>query len=235
MNKKFTLIQIGIVLFLGMVLVSYAFCDNFEKKRALMIKDQIKARDIKDSKVIDAMAKVSRHEFVPAKWRNLAYEDMSLPLGFKQTISQPYVIALMIELLALKGDEKILEIGTGSGYQAAILAEIVPEVYSIEIIPKLANLSKQRLELLGYKNIKVLCSDGYYGLQSEAPYDGIIVTCGAQDVPPALIRQLKEGGRMVIPVGEGHQKLLFITKRKGKIITKFITDVSAVPVLGETR
>lgn len=197
-----------------------------------MIDEQIKARGIKDVKVIYAMSKVPRHKFVPFVWRFLAYSDRPLPIGKGQTVSQPYIVALMTELLELKGTEKVLEIGTGSGYQAAILREIVPDVYTIEIIPKLAKTAEKRLKELGYKDIRVKCGDGYYGWHENAPFDGIIVTCGAGHIPPALIEQLSPGGRMVIPVGKGWQKLLLVRKRHGKVTSEFVTDVIFVPLLG---
>lgn len=197
-----------------------------------MVETQIKARGIKDEKVLSAMIKVPRHEFVPKAWRFLAYADRPLPIGEGQTISQPYIVALMTELLELKGTEKVLEIGTGSGYQAAILAEIVPEVYTIEIIPELASSADERLKRLGYKNIFVKTGDGYYGWPEKAPFDAIIVTCGAGHIPPALVEQLSEGGRMVIPVGKGWQKLLLVKKKDGKITEEFVTDVIFVPLLG---
>lgn len=207
--------------------------NSYETNRQKMVETQIKARGVKDQKVLNAMLKVPRHLFIPKQWRFLGYVDRPLPIGAGQTISQPYIVALMTELLALNGTERVLEIGTGSGYQAAVLAEIVREVYSIEIIPDLARLSKERLELMGYKNILVKCGDGYYGWPEYAPFDGIIVTCGAGHVPPALVEQLKVGGRMVIPVGKGYQKLLLVTKGEGgKLTTKFVTDVIFVPLLG---
>lgn len=205
---------------------------DYNLNRKQMVETQIKARGIRDEKVLSAMLKVPRHEFVPVTWRFLAYADRPLPIGKGQTISQPYIVALMTELLVLKGTEKVLEIGTGSGYQAAILAEIVPEVYTIEIIPELANSAEERLKKLGYKNVFVKTGDGYYGWPQKAPFDGIIVTCGAGHIPPALIEQLAEGGRMVIPVGKGWQKLLLVRKKDGKIIKEFITDVIFVPLLG---
>ena len=224
---------ITLAIFMSMPLVCCKADDSYETSRREMVETQIKARGIKDPKVLSAMLKVQRHLFVAERWRFLAYVDRPLPIGKGQTISQPYIVALMTELLALKGKERVLEIGTGSGYQAAVLAEIVSEVYSIEIIPDLSRLSKQRLELMGYKNIKVICGDGYYGWPEHAPFDAIIVTCGASHVPPKLVEQLKVGGRMVIPVGKGYQKLMLVRKEKdGRIITKFVTDVIFVPLLG---
>lgn len=201
-----------------------------------MVKEQIIARGISDRLVLEAMLKVQRHKFVPDEVKGLAYIDSPLPIGDNQTISQPYIVALMTELLGLKGDEKVLEIGTGSGYQAAILAEIVKEVYTIEILPSLANTALQRLQKLGYKNITVKCGDGYKGWKEHAPFDGIIVTCAPDHIPQPLIDQLKVGGRMVIPVGELYQELLLITKTSKSTITrKSIIPVRFVPMTGEAQ
>ena len=208
MNKK--LFILAIITFIFFLSIPCFGEDDYLVKRQEMIKEQIEARGIANQKVLDAMLKVKRHEFVPKLWRFLAYADRPLPIGEGQTISQPYIVALMTELLQLKGDEKVLEIGTGSGYQAAVLAQIVPEVYTIEIIPELAEGSEKLLKQLGYKNIHVKCGDGYYGWPKKAPFDAIIVTCGAGHIPPKLVEQLKDGGRMVIPVGKGWQKLMLV-------------------------
>lgn len=188
-----------------------------------------------DPRVMQALATVPRHEFVPVLLSDIAYRNRPLPIGHGQTISQPYIVAIMTDLLNVKSDDKVLEIGTGSGYQAAILAELVDEVYTIEIIKPLANEAKQRLQTLGYKNISVKLGDGYYGWQEHAPFDAIIVTAAASHVPPSLIKQLKIGGRMVIPVGSRFmpQELLLINKDKqGKVTTKQIIPVSFVPFTG---
>jgi protein-L-isoaspartate(D-aspartate) O-methyltransferase len=203
------------------------------KLREKMVKTQIEARGIKDIRVLSAMRKVPRHLFVPEKYRRWAYIDSPLPIGEGQTISQPYIVALMTELLNLKGDEKVLEIGTGSGYQAAILAEIVKEVYTIEILETLANSAEARLKDMGYTNIFVKCGDGYQGWIDHAPYDGIIVTCAPGHIPQPLIEQLSMGGRMVIPVGEKYQELLLITKTRKGIDKKSIIPVRFVPMTGE--
>ncbi len=209
--------------------------ENFYQLRKDMVEYQIKRRGIKDEKVISAMLKVQRHLFVPPEWVSQAYEDYPLPIGEGQTISQPYIVALMTASLCLKGNEKVLEIGTGSGYQAAILAEIVKEVYTIEIRESLALTAEKRLKKMGYKNIKVKVGDGYYGWKEFAPFDGIIVTCAASTPPPPLIEQLKEGGRMVIPLEENpfYQSLVLITKEKGKIKKKSIEAVRFVPMVRE--
>jgi len=197
-----------------------------------MVKAQIITRGIRDKEVIRAMLRVERHRFVPKHLRNFAYEDRPLPIGEGQTISQPYIVALMTELLRLNPQDRILEIGTGSGYQAAILAEIAKEVYTVEILPTLAERAKNLLEDLGYKNIRVKCGDGYLGWPEYAPFEAIIVTCAPEHIPQPLITQLAEGGRMVIPVGKfPYQKLLLVEKKEGKIKKKEIIPVLFVPML----
>jgi len=201
-----------------------------------MVKDQIIARGVSDKLVLKAMLKVKRDKFVPDEMKEMAYIDSPLPIGEGQTISQPYIVALMTELLGLKGDEKVLEIGTGSGYQAAILAEIVKEVYTIEILKPLADTARQRLQKLGYKNIQVKCGDGYKGWIEHAPYDGIIVTCAPDHIPEPLTEQLKIGGRMVIPVGESYQVLLLLTKTaEGQFTRRPVIPVRFVPMTGEAQ
>lgn len=197
-----------------------------------MVEKQIKARGVKDKKVLDAMLKVERHKFVPEKIRKYAYEDYPLPIGEGQTISQPYIVAFMTEQLSLKGKEKVLEIGTGSGYQAAILAEICKEVYSIEIIPSLAIQAEKLLKELKYKNIKIKIGDGFLGWEEYSPFDAIIVTCAPKEIPKPLIDQLAEGGRMIIPVGEYFQDLILVKKTKGKISKKKVLPVRFVPMKG---
>ncbi|MCX7699131.1 MAG: protein-L-isoaspartate(D-aspartate) O-methyltransferase, partial [Candidatus Goldbacteria bacterium] len=189
----------------------------------------------KRQRVLSAMLKVERHKFVPVKFQKNAYDDNPLPIGYGQTISQPYIVALMTELLELKGNEKVLEIRTGSGYQAAILAELCKEVYTIEIIPELGKNAKKLLKELGYKNIKVKIGDGFVGWKEYAPYDGIIVTCAPKDIPQPLLEQLKEGGRLVIPVGDFYQELLLVKKINGKIIKQSIIPVIFVPMKGEAE
>ncbi|MCM8800265.1 MAG: protein-L-isoaspartate(D-aspartate) O-methyltransferase [Candidatus Omnitrophica bacterium] len=204
---------------------------DFLTLRKNMVKTQIEARGIKDRKVLEAMLKVERHKFVPEELKAFSYDDGPLPIGEGQTISQPYIVALMTELLELKGDEKVLEIGTGSGYQAAILAELAKEVYTIEIIEVLAEKAKKVLKELGYKNIYVRVGDGYLGWPEKAPFDAIIVTCAPSQIPKALIEQLKEGGRLVIPVGDFFQNLKLVIKRKNKIYIKDILPVAFVPMI----
>lgn len=189
-----------------------------------------------DPKVMDAMGKVPRHEFVPWQERHKAYENRPLPIGHGQTISQPYIVALMTDLLEPKRQHKVLEVGTGSGYQAAILAELVAEVFTIEIIEPLGNEAKERLKQLNYKNAHVRIGDGYYGWEEHGPFDGIVVTAAASHIPPPLIHQLKPGGRMVIPVGTRFmvQQLVVVEKdAKGKVTTRQILPVRFVPLTGE--
>lgn len=196
-----------------------------------MVNLQIKARGISDKRVLKAMLKVERHLFVPLKHRELSYEDEPLPIGEGQTISQPFIVGLMTELLELKAQDKVLEIGTGSGYQAAILAELAKEVYTIELLKPLAESSQKLFKDLGYNNIKVKYGDGFSGWQENAPFDAIVVTCAPQDIPPLLLDQLAQGGRLVIPVGVGHQVLKQVRKEKGKIISKDVIPVRFVPML----
>lgn len=207
--------------------------EEFKTMREKMVETQIKARGVKDPRVLSAMLKVERHLFVPKESQSSAYADQPLPIGEGQTISQPYIVALMTELMELKGEERVLEIGTGSGYQAAILGELAKEVYSIEIIEKLASSAKDLLLNLGYKNVTVKAGDGYLGWPEAAPFDAIIVTCAPDHIPQPLIEQLKEGGRMVLPVGSYSQDLKKITKRSGKIETTSVIPVIFVPMTGD--
>jgi len=200
-----------------------------------MVKRQIAARGIKDKNVLAAMRKAPRHEYVPKELRRDAYSDWPLPIGYGQTISQPYIVALMTELLKPKKTDRILEIGTGSGYQAAVLAEIVKEVWTIEIIKTLGNKAKKILEEKYPKKVKVKVADGYYGWKEGAPFDGIVVTCAANNIPAPLVKQLKEGGRMVVPVGTLFytQNLIVVEKKKGgEVITRNICPVAFVPMTG---
>jgi len=199
-----------------------------------MVERQIKNRGVKNEKVLKAMRAVPRHEFVPPKLIYQAYADHPVPIGYNQTISQPYIVAFMTELLNLQGEDKVLEVGTGSGYQAAVLGEIVDKVYTIEIIPELGKQAKERLKRLGYKNIEVKIEDGYNGWEEHEPYDAIIVTAAAEHIPPPLVKQLKEGGKMCIPVGSPFfvQDLTVVEKKKdGKIVTRKILPVRFVPLV----
>ena len=192
-----------------------------------------RAQGVKDPRVLHALASVPREDFVPPDQRPYAYEDRPLPIGHDQTISQPSLVALMTELLKLKPGDKVLEIGTGSGYQAAILAKLTDQVHTIEIIPELAKTARATLTRLGYKSVKVKTGDGYLGWKEYAPYDAIIVTCAPDHVPKPLADQLKEGGRMVIPVGPdaGVQTLYLLEKRKGKLASTAVVPVRFVPLV----
>jgi len=205
----------------------------FTEARKMMVKEQIERRGISDPKVLAAMAAVPRHKFVPKQYLDEAYADHPLPIGHGQTISQPYVVALMTEHLALQPGEKVLEVGTGSGYQAAVLAELSDEVYSIEIIEPLGKQAATTLKALGY-NVHCEIGDGYYGMPESSPFDAIIVTCAPDHVPQPLTAQLVEGGRMVIPVGPPglYQTLWLIEKEGDRFITTNLGGVRFVPMLG---
>lgn len=207
----------------------------YAERREAMVETQIEVRGVKDSLVLEAMRKVPRHLFVSEGLKEVAYTDGPLPIGEEQTISQPYIVALMTELLDLKGGEKVLEIGTGSGYQAAILAEIAKEVYTIEIICSLAEKSEKRLNEMGYKNITVKCGDGYQGWKEQTPFDGVIVTAAPDHIPQPLVDQLKIGGKLVIPVGDLFQELLVVTKTEKGIKKESIIPVRFVPMTGEAE
>jgi protein-L-isoaspartate(D-aspartate) O-methyltransferase len=209
--------------------------DAQAKSREAMVKYQLAAGGISDPQVLQAMAEVPRHEFVPLAMRPFAYADGPLPIGHGQTISQPFIVAYMTQALELTKDDTVLEIGTGSGYQAAILAKLAKEVYTIEIVPQLAQSSKELLERLSFENVHVRLGDGYLGWPEKAPFDAIIVTCAPDHVPQPLVDQLKEGGRMLIPVGgQGTiQQLVLLTKRDGKILRENKLDVRFVPMTGK--
>ena len=205
-------------------------------QREAMVATQIAARGIKDASTLDAMRKVPRHEFLPMRLRGEAYSDYPLPIGHGQTISQPYVVAFMTEAIQPKPGEKILEIGAGSGYQAAVLAQAGAEVYTVEIIEPLAEMARQTLERLGYKNARVRHGDGYRGWPEHAPFDAIVVTCAPDKIPPDLIAQLKDGGRMIIPVGAGmEQDLVLLRKEGGRVEKQSVLPVRFVPMTGEAE
>jgi protein-L-isoaspartate(D-aspartate) O-methyltransferase len=208
--------------------------DQFAVKRQKMVAEQIRARGVTDPKVIEAMVKVERHMFVPAEYAERAYDDGPLPIGYGQTISQPYIVAYMTEILQPGSSDRILEIGTGSGYQAAILARICSHVYTIEVIPQLGERAKNLLAVLGFENISVRIGDGYQGWPEHAPFDAIIVTCAPTHIPKALQEQLREGGRMIIPVGDRYvQELVLLEKIDGKMKKKSVLPVMFVPMIDE--
>jgi len=211
---------------------------EYTERRNELVKYSIENERIRDPDVLQAMYTVLRHEFVPDELRKYAYEDRPLPIGMGQTISQPYIVAYITELLKVDKNSKVLEIGTGSGYQAAVLAEIVEDVYTIEIFPELGEKAKERFERLEYQNIEGKVGDGYYGWEEFAPFDGIIVTCAAGHIPPPLIQQLKPGGRMVIPVGGVFQVqilMLVMKDAEGKVTVKNMLPVRFVPLLGDHK
>lgn len=227
------LFSVNMYLFFGVTGGVTGAEDAYTEARKDMVFYQIKLRGIDDPNVLKTMSNVLRHEFVPFMQKSYAYQDRPLPIGHGQTISQPYIVALMTGLLEVDHDSIVLEIGTGSGYQAAVLAGIVKEVYTVEIVKPLHERSKKNLNRLGIKNIKTLNNDGYFGWESHAPYDAIIVTCASDFIPPPLIKQLKPGGRMCIPVGPPFkvQHLVLVTKEdKGTITTKVVTSVRFVPL-----
>ena len=209
--------------------------DRWAQQRERMVRDQIEARGIKNPKVLEALRKVPRHLYVPESERSSAYGDHPLPIGEGQTISQPYIVAFMTEQLRLKGGEKVLEIGTGSGYQAAVLAEICGEVYTIEIVEPLASRAAALLKQLGYQNIHVKAGDGYQGWPEHAPFDTIIVTAAPDHVPQPLVDQLKVGGRMILPVGDWFQDLRVVVKTEQGVLQQDVLPVRFVPMTGEAQ
>lgn len=227
LRKSFTIL-------LCLIFSSVAMQFDFKELREIMLEHQIKDRGITDVGVLDAMQKVERHKFVPADIAHLAYIDSPLSIGYGQTISQPYIVAYMTEILSLQSNDKVLEIGTGSGYQAAILAEICDTVFSIELVPQLADRSRKVLNELGYGNIKLKTGNGYLGWPSKAPFNAILVTCAPTHIPKPLQEQLAEGGKMIIPVGEKYvQELILIVKKNGKLKQQAVLPVRFVPMLDE--
>jgi len=231
-TNSFVLIPVLVLIFCTCVASDKDSTDYAEARRD-MVEQQIQARGIKNPRLVNALLKVERHLFVPEKYRDEAYNDYPLPIGKDQTISQPYIVALMTDLLNLDGSEKVLEIGTGSGYQAAVLGELAREVYTIEIVESLAERAGQLLDSLGYDNITCREGDGYIGWEEKAPFDAIIVTCAPPFVPQPLIDQLAEDGRLVIPVGSLYQELYLIQKEDQTLTHTSIIPVRFVPMTGE--
>ena len=241
MKKKSVLF----ILFLSVSLwgdIQNGYYDKARQEMVTIIEREVEStqgylgRDKLGADVINAMKRVKRHAFVPQKSRKYAYANRPLPIGYAQTISQPYIVAIMTDLLDLDSSDRVLEVGTGSGYQAAVLAEIVKEVYTIEVIRELGISAAKRLKNLGYKNIKTRIGDGYYGWEAHAPYDAIIVTAAAGNIPPPLLKQLKPGGKMIIPVKSFSQvqHLILITKNQDrKITTRQVLPVRFVPLTGK--
>lgn len=232
MNTPFLVIYLSLLLAAPGLFMSQE--KSLEAKRMEMV-NVIRARGVKDHRVLEAMEKIKRHLFVGDTLRDMAYADHPLPIGEGQTISQPHVVAMMTDALKLRSSDRVLEIGTGSGYQAAVLAEIVREVYTIEIRKSLADNAEKRLRELGYRNVRVKYADGYFGWPDYSPFDAIIITASANHIPPPLIKQLKEGGRLIIPLGSTvyYQVLTLATKKKGELVIEQLTPVVFVPMTGE--
>jgi protein-L-isoaspartate(D-aspartate) O-methyltransferase len=229
---------LALPIFLLLVLATLVRADDsYSLARKLMIVQDIRGRGVKDSVVLDVMGAIPRHLFVDVSYRDRAYEDHPLPIGDGQTISQPYVVALMTEALRLGPTDRVLEIGTGSGYQAAVLAKIAKEVYTIEIRKPLVIKAEKVLADLGYHNIRVKFADGYFGWEEHAPFDAIIITAAANHIPPPLIKQLREGGRLIVPLGSTvyYQTLTLATKRKGELDVVQLSPVAFVPMVGEMQ
>ena len=240
-RKKCTTLMVPLLKYILCILLYFIMAttincaqESFEAQRHRMVSRQIIARGIKDKNVIRAMRLVKRHLFVPEEYISMAYNDTPLPIGYEQTISQPYIVAYMTEILDLKSSDRVLEIGTGSGYQASVLAEICDSVYTIEIVTQLGDRARALLKDLGYKNIVVKTGDGYKGWPEHAPFDVIIVTCSPTHIPAPLEEQLADGGRMIIPVGEKYaQNLVYLVKEKGKLKRKAVLPVRFVPMVDE--
>ena len=233
-----------IIISIAIIVGAYAIYESFRPKaeessfveeRERMVESHLMGRDIADPKVLEVMGRVPRHKFVDKSLWDVAYADQPLPIGEGQTISQPYVVALMTQSLELDGSEKVLEIGTGSGYQAAILAEICEEVYTIEIKEALAEGAEETLRALGYKNVHVKWADGYFGWEEHAPFDAIIITCAVDHVPPYLTEQLGDGGCIIMPLGSPkyYQTLTLVRKQNDELTVTYITTVRFVPMTGE--
>ncbi len=240
-------LRAGLLLLLSVAFPSFSACKSesntradadslqagYARARTRMVETQIIPRGISDTAVLEALRRVPRHLFVPKDVRHQAYADHPLPIGENQTISQPYIVALMTELPRIDSTSRVLEIGTGSGYQAAILGELAGEVYTIEIVATLAERSSRLLDSLGYQNVHVRCGDGYAGWPEQAPFDAIIVTCAPPEIPQPLIEQLADGGRLVAPVGTFRQELILIEKANGELSRSRVIPVRFVPMTGE--
>jgi len=226
-------LMVALLLALPMAVLMAGRGDDMEEKRNRMVEEQIERRGVEDPRVLDAMRQVERHRFVPDDAVAYAYDDSPLRIGHGQTISQPYIVALMTELLEPQPDDRVLEIGTGSGYQAAVLSLLVAEVYSIEIVEPLGESARARLDSLGCDNVQVRIGDGYQGWPEHAPFEKIIVTAAPPEIPPKLVEQLAEGGRMVLPVGDAYQNLVVLTRKDGVIEERRITAVRFVPMVHE--
>jgi len=220
-----------LIIWLFLMPLLLASQNDYSEARKHMVANDIKSRGVKDKATLEAMSIVPRHLFVPEELTSQAYRDGPLPIGYGQTISQPYIVAFMTEVIKPERDFKVLEIGTGSGYQAAVLSRIVDSVYTIEIVDELHQRSKKLLKELHYSNVKSKSDDGYFGWENKGPFDAIVVTAAAEFVPPPLISQLREGGRMIIPVGTpfSTQQLLLVTKKDGKTKTRNLMFVRFVP------
>jgi len=221
--------------FLLLLAASASAQDPTAARREAMVREQIRERGVSDPRVLEAMRTVPRHRFVPEELARAAYDDSPLPIGEGQTISQPYIVALMTELLGTSPEQRVLEIGTGSGYQAAVLSGLVREVFSIEIKEPLYRRAADTLRRLGYANVRTRLADGYFGWPGEPPFDGIVVTAAVDHVPPPLLAQLKEGGRLVLPLGNpyGVQSLVVVTREGGKYQVRHVLGVLFVPLTGK--
>jgi len=211
--------------------------ESYAEQRKEMVKNQLERRGISDERVLQAMREVPRHLFIDKQYRHLAYADHPLPIDAEQTISQPYIVAFMTEIVEIENGDKVLEIGTGSGYQAAVLAHLTDEVYSVEIIKELAEKADRTLRELGYAQVKIKWGDGNSGWEENAPYDAVVVTCASKEMPPALFEQLKEGGKMIVPIGDpsSFQILTLIEKKQGKPVKKGVLGVRFVPMTDKKK
>ncbi len=237
LNRWFVFILgLSLIVFDGVPVCSQSkHSEEWTALREKMVREQIEARGVKNHRVLEAMRSVPRHLFIPAGERYLAYEDTPVPIGEGQTISQPYIVAYMTEALKLKPTDRVLEVGTGSGYQAAVLGELAAEVYSIEILPDLARRAASVLEELGYTNVHVKIGDGYLGWPGKAPFDAIILTAAPPEIPLPLLQQLAEGGRLIAPVGVDFQQLVLIRKKNGVLEKRNLLPVRFVPMTGRAQ